>query len=89
MSSVLFDFDFSELASYARKNPDSECYENLARRQRKSRSPLGIEPHDAFKVLSKKRLTELLHTARDRLKVGFELEFSSRSLTSLRARKVP
>ena len=76
METLLFDFDFTGLQALVPAGNANELYERQAGRKRKHRAMLGIKQHDKLKALSRKRLTELILTARDKLKVGFELEFN-------------
>jgi hypothetical protein len=77
MEKIFFDFDFGVIKQKNMSLCFNELYNNQTRRKSKNRNNiLGIKQHDKFKVLSKKRLNELLQTARDKLKVGFEIEFN-------------
>ena len=83
MESLFFDFDLTRIKEAAPAGKLDEFYERQARRKKKQKAVLGIKQHDKFKALSKQRLTELLLTARDRLKVGFELEFNDVSYANV------
>ena len=77
MEGIFFGFDFEDIKDNSINSNYNRSYDKLTKRRSRNRNNiLEIKQHDKFKVLSKKRLKELLETARDKLKVGFEIEFN-------------